>query len=189
MFSWWTNSKRVSNRQLCSWVTLENTVVVVLWVQSITVLVVLQSPGATQADKGAMGGQNTDLAWGTQKHAQVRVCVWHRHISRVFKGGSHGIFFSLCVCVCVCAERMRWWSTWRSLRTSRCTVSTTLKSKTRRAQSCGWASTPWDSTSTSTKTSNQPTHLYTHSVASFIQSNEGYLDSFIAVSNLINIQY
>lgn len=41
----------------------------------ILLLCLLQSAGAAQAHKGAVGGQNTDLARGTQEHAQVGVHV------------------------------------------------------------------------------------------------------------------
>lgn len=60
---------------------------------------VLQSSGAAQADKGTVGIQNTDVARGTQKHAQVSAAL----IARV-----HGSVFQFltaeCLSVCVCRE-------------------------------------------------------------------------------------
>ena len=43
-------------------------------------------------------------------------------------------------------ERNPWWSIWRSLKTLRCTESTTSTSRTRKEQSCGWEWMHWDST-------------------------------------------
>lgn len=43
-------------------------------------------------------------------------------------------------------ERNPWWSIWRSLKTSKCTESTTSTSRIRKEQSCGWEWTRWGST-------------------------------------------
>lgn len=41
------------------------------WIPCVCVSVCVQSPGAAQADQGAVGGQDTDLAWRTQRNAPV----------------------------------------------------------------------------------------------------------------------